>query len=127
MIAAGPLKSPTGSNRILALSASRVAAPSETAPKAVQVPPPSREKAQLPKSLSRPVTAMPDRGAASTSVTAPASSAATRVPGLSAAAVSSMMASRCTAPELSNTGASLTGARVMWTVAMLVCAPLPTV
>ncbi len=105
----------TNRTRSLAVADNNTALLSATAPKAVQLLPPSVEYSQMPFVSSTPVTAMPSTAPASSSVIgAPpplASTSATVSPAGSVVFCSTPLSARL--PLLSRTGASFSGVTVM--------------
>src|SRR6476660_8110256 len=100
-----PFQLALGTNRmyVLASAASNRALEVLGLPNAVQAPPPLVEYCHVPFVLTTAVTAMPDNAPGSLSVTLPAISAETSVPGLLEG--SSLVAVKLLAPD--RTGAAL--------------------
>ena len=111
-----PFQSASGEKRtsVSASSASSLAEAADTAPKGVQLLPPSIVNSQVPLVSSTAVTAIPPDAPASGSVMSPEISVETRVPVL--LTISSSIVVSANVPLLSSTGASLTAMTVIDTL-----------
>ncbi len=118
-----PLKLLLGRKRILLADAAvkTVAELSDTAPKAVQVVPPSVEYSQVPLLVSVPVTAIPPTAPVSASVMLLPIISETEVPWLPTSFW--LIVARVELPELSSTGASLTAVTLTVLVSALLTPP----